>query len=421
MKKLFLLLVFINSITIFAQKDVERLLKSGGYTNPDELVTLSASIPFEQAIEVLSEVSRKTTGQNIVSTAEFNGPVGIEIDKMHYKRALEIIVQYNNLLFEESPEVIVVKSKTGQDKKAASQTYAPVDSREVKISAVFFEANITKMKQRGINWQAILSQNGTTIGSSLSSFLAGGDSTDTEEEADLDFNVDVSSNVNIGSYNGTVEGVFQFFEEENLGEIISRPSINVRDGFTGRIQIGEDISIKQKDFAGNVTDVFFPTGTIIDVTPRVYNEDGVDYVLLKLSAERSSPTVISETTTRISKTNANTEVLMLDGEKTVIGGLIINEETNTRRGVPILKDLPWWVFGLKYIFGYTQEKVTQKEVIILLETEILPTLKERVADKAKDINLIQKRREENKKVIERYQRENMEKKDNANEKENNED
>ena len=56
----------------------------------------------------------------------------------------------------------------------------------------------------------------------------------------------------------------------------------------GRIQVGSDISIKQRDFAGNVIENFFSTGTIIEVTPYIYNEDDVNYILLDVSVERSS-------------------------------------------------------------------------------------------------------------------------------------
>ena len=105
--------------------------------------------------------------------------------------------------------------------------------------------------------------------------------------------------------------------------------------------------------------------------------DTVDYVLLKIDVERSSATP-GQITTEIFKQTANTEVLMLDGEETVIGGLFINEDISTRRGIPFLKDLPWWVFGIRYLTGYDSESTTKKEVVILIKTEIIPTLKERV-------------------------------------------
>jgi len=398
---------------------LENMLKD--YHNPEELVTLSSEIPFNQAVEVLNEVSIKITGQRIVSTAGYNEPIGIEINNMPYKRALKIITQYNNLVYEEKPDVIIIKKLTDEKADLSADVYAPVSAREVKISAIFFEANVSEMRERGINWQFLLSRSGLNIGSSFKTFLedrtatsdgtgAGGTGSSAQQQSPPDFNVTSSSEFEMGKFSGTAAGIFKFFEEENLGEIIARPNISVRNGKAGKIQIGEDISIKQRDFAGNVIDVFYPTGTIIEVTPYIYNEEGIDYILLKIKAERSSPITISETTTRISKTNANTEVLMLDGEKTAIGGLFVNTESTSRRGIPFLKDLPWWVFGLRYVFGYDSKEISKKEVIIMLEADILPTLRDRIEEKKENINVIQQEREKQWKAIEKYRMENMEKK-----------
>jgi type IV pilus assembly protein PilQ len=203
----------------------------------------------------------------------------------------------------------------------------------------------------------------------------------------------------MGDWDGTATALFKFFETEELGEIIASPSIKVRDKNKGRIQIGSDISIKQKDFAGNVTDVFISTGTIIEVIPHLYSEDGVDYVLLKIDVERSSATP-GQITTEIFKQTASTEVLMLNGEETVIGGLFVNEDISTRRGIPFLKDLPWWVFGIRYLTGYDAESTSKKEVVILIKTEIIPTLKERLThDK---VNVIKEEIKSQNAFIENY-------------------
>lgn len=405
MKKIVLLFLLIScAVPIFGQRDLEKMLS--GYKNPEELVTLSAEIPFEQALEVLSKLSEKFTGQRIVSTAGFNQPIGIKIENMQYLQAFKIIVQYNNLIYEEKQEVFIVKKKDDATVERSAQTYAAVDSREVKISAIFFEANITEMRSRGINWQFLLSRSGLNIGSNFKSFLdsQSGDESggSTEQQSPPDFNISASSEYTMGEFEGTAEGIFKFFEEENLGEIIARPSITVRDANIGKIQIGQDISIKQRDFAGNVIDVFVPTGTILQITPYIYSEDGLDYILLKINAERSTAPTITELSTIINKTNASTEVLMLDGEKTAIGGLFVNSESFVRRGIPLLKDLPWWFFGLRYIFGYDETTITKNETIILLEAKILPTLKERMADKKEGKEVMKDFKEEALKSLEQY-------------------
>jgi type IV pilus assembly protein PilQ len=69
---------------------------------------------------------------------------------------------------------------------------------------------------------------------------------------------------------------------------------------------------------------------------------------------------------------------MLNGEETVIGGLFVNDEKKVRTGIPILKDLPWWFFGLRYLFGSDQTSVEKRELVILIKVELIPTLKERL-------------------------------------------
>ncbi|RKY98273.1 MAG: hypothetical protein DRQ13_03730, partial [Ignavibacteriae bacterium] len=79
-------------LQIFPQKYWERRFKD--YTNPDELVTMSESLPFNQAIELLSKVSESISGKRIVSAIDKPDPIGVEIVNMPYDKAMLIIVQY---------------------------------------------------------------------------------------------------------------------------------------------------------------------------------------------------------------------------------------------------------------------------------------------------------------------------------------
>lgn len=382
MKKIIILLtVFLFSQSLFAQSGLEKSLSE--YTNPDELVSIAEYTPFESALEALSQISERKSGKKIVSTAGLSSPIGVEINKIPYMKALVIIVQYNNLEFEEKENVIVVRKKINEAKGLTNETYASLDSREVKISAVFFEADVSELRERGVNWEWLLSNNGVNLGTNLRSFNTAAEQTENAvatQETPPEFLLNGMSEFTSGDWSGSVEGVFKFFESENLGEVIARPKVTVRDKMKGRIQIGSDISIKQRDFAGNIIDVFYSTGTIIEVSPFVYNEDNQDYMLLKVSAERSSA-LPGEITTEIKKTTVSTDLLMHSGEEKVIGGLFINEEINVRQGIPFLKDLPWWVFGLRYLTGYDKKQITKKEVVILLQAEIIPTVKERLVQK----------------------------------------
>lgn len=376
-------IVLLLSSSAFSQKYLEKAFK---YTNPDELVTLSANLPFNKAIDLLSKVSEKLTGKKIISNILKDDPIGIELKNISYDKALVVIVQYANLIYEEREEVIVIRKKnevTEVPKDPAN--YANISSREVKISAVFFELNSTELKKRGINWQFLLSGEKLDLGTKAittpTDATSSGSSSTASTSAGFDFNVK-SSKLDFGGFFGQATALFKFFETENLGELISSPTITVRDQKEGKIQVGSDFSIKQKDFAGNVTDAFFSTGAIIKVTPYVLKEDSIDYVLLKVDVERSSATP-STGMTEVKKTSATTQVLMLNGEETIIGGLYSTDEAKTRNGIPFLKDLPWWVFGLRYLTGSDETTLVKKELVILIKAELLPSLKDRFANPTK--------------------------------------
>jgi hypothetical protein len=81
MKKLIVILILFGlMLTTHGQIDLKDKLK--GYVSPDELVTLSESISFDQALQVISKVSEKVSGKKVVSPVSITMPIGIEIDKM---------------------------------------------------------------------------------------------------------------------------------------------------------------------------------------------------------------------------------------------------------------------------------------------------------------------------------------------------
>ncbi len=67
------------------------------------------------------------------------------------------------MVYEETAENIIVRPETQSAEKLGQDIYANVDSREIKISALFFEANITDMRERGINWELLLEKTGLSI------------------------------------------------------------------------------------------------------------------------------------------------------------------------------------------------------------------------------------------------------------------
>ena len=378
--KLLFVLVFLLGTFCFPQKYLERQIQ--GNIPKDQIVSLSPNLTFEQAIELLSKVSEKAKGKKIVSTVQLLDPIGIELANVPYDKALVALVQMKGLIYEEKEDIIIIKRKNETvPPQRTESTYASVDSREVKISAIFFEADLNAERQLGVDWKILLSKNGLDLGGNggnpIQPTTTGTGTGGTTTTPTQGYQLNATTNFDLGGFFGDATAVFRAFETQNIGEIIASPNITTRDRVKGRMQVGTDFSIKQKDFAGNVIESFFSTGAIIEVTPYVYKEDGVDYILLTINVERSSFTP-DPTTTEVRKSSATSQVILLNGEETIIGGLYENDQTKIRNGIPFLKDLPWWFFGLRYIFGSDDIITTKKELIISIKAELIPTLKERL-------------------------------------------
>jgi type IV pilus assembly protein PilQ len=379
--KLLFVLVFLLGTFCFPQKYLERQIQ--GNIPKDQIVSLSPNLTFEQAIELLSKVSEKAKGKKIVSTVQLLDPIGIELANVPYDKALVALVQMKGLIYEEKEDIIIIKRKNETvPPQRTESTYASVDSREVKISAIFFEADLNAERQLGVDWKILLSKNGLDLGGNggnpIQTTTTGTGTGGTTTTPTQGYQLNATTNFDLGGFFGDATAIFRAFETKNIGEIIASPNITTRDRVKGRMQVGTDFSIKQKDFAGNVIESFFSTGAIIEVTPYVYREDGVDYILLSVGVERSSFTP-DPTTTQVRKSSATSQVILLNGEETIIGGLYENDETKIRNGIPFLKDLPWWFFGLRYIFGSDDIITNKKELIISIKAELIPTLKERLS------------------------------------------
>ncbi len=402
------------TVQIFSQTYLEKSLQN--YQNPDQLVTLSPTIPFNQAIALISKISEKTTGRKIVSTVNIDTAIGFEIKNMNYFKALVILVRSVGLIYKETPDVIIVEKSGTESEVRTKENYVPANAREVKISAVFFEADVNKERQLGINWQTLLSGANGSVNGNLNGFVpqnsqtsgstpAGGTPTGTPSSTTVqqspDFNITGTANYNIGGFFGQATAIFKLFENENVGQIISSPNITVLNGTDARLQDGQDISIMQRDFSGNIITSFYSVGSIVTVTPNIITDNGIRYILLKIHVERSS-FVPDPTNTIINKTSADTRVVLLNGEETVIGGMYIDQTTKVRTGIPFLKDLPWWFFGLRYIFGSDQNRVSKKELVILIRANLVPSLKERLSEPPEE-NLLRMELQNERSRLKHYQ------------------
>ena len=393
------------------------------YIPPDQLVSFLPSTPFNVFVEYLNPIFGRVTGKQVIDTETHTEPIGIAISGMHFLDALELVLQYNSLQYRETPQYFLVEPARAEgiilsgDQAAGIESAvtpgtvlapASLHTKQIRINALLFELNHTKSKDTGINWSVLLGR-------------AGGQSAQQQGGADEEENtvsfflktkrlipdndiIVAPSRIDFSDLNSLI----RLAEVSGVGETIANPSLTVQSGIQGRIQIGQDVPVQTQDFAGNTRTEFFKTGIIINVTPTLITAPvadtvgapTLDFIHLIVEVEKSSsrPTVAGPI---IDRSQASTQVLLLDGEQTVIGGLFSTEQTISRTGIPVLKDLPPWFFGLRYLFGRSSESVIQKELIIVIQADVIEPLLTR-AGKPFRTNLLEARREQVRKALERF-------------------
>jgi type II secretion system protein D len=161
---------------------------------------------------------------------------------------------------------------------------------------------------------------------------------------------------------------------EGKAKVLSDPKIATLNNQAANINVTTQIPYVTSNVASTgvqtQTVQYVTTGIQMTVTPSI-NADG--RILLQINPNVSQPSVTSSGSTAtgapaIDSRNANTTVLVRDGETIVIGGLISDNLQDTVSKIPLLGDIPilGWLFKKK-----TKTRV-RNELLIFVTTRILP-------------------------------------------------
>jgi type II secretory pathway component GspD/PulD (secretin) len=154
-------------------------------------------------------------------------------------------------------------------------------------------------------------------------------------------------------------------------EVLSRPSILVRNNQPATISVGESIplptSVTYSSLTGLpiVTPSYQPVGIILQVTPFITDSGLVEMIVSPQISSLSSQTVQiapGYSAPVINQTEASTVVEVPDGQTAIIGGLMENDKAAVDTKIPLLGDIP--ILG--NLFKRTQRDHTKTELMIFL-------------------------------------------------------
>lgn len=160
--------------------------------------------------------------------------------------------------------------------------------------------------------------------------------------------------------------------------VLASPHILALDNKEAKIEIADEVpvatSITQPS-AGATTTItstsqvqFKSAGTILTVTPHINEKKQVTLKITQEVSELGAKVPIGGQDFQGFKTRkANTTAIVQDGHTLVIGGIINERIQNTRKGIPLLSQIP--LFG--YLFGTTTDINQRKELILMVTPHVV--------------------------------------------------
>jgi type IV pilus assembly protein PilQ len=252
-----------------------------------------------------------------------------------------------------------------------------IATRQVVIEARIVEASSDFARKIGVEWGGSWGNNSTILGGSVSAgnVTIPGDSflvnlPPDETTSGIGFTFERLA----GSASLTLNAQLMAMEAEGEGKIISTPKIATLDNVTAMIQQGDKIPYPEQTEDG-ISIAWIDATLSLEVTPHI-SPDGKIGLLINVKKQRPDWTNTVMGAPAIRTKEAETEVLVSDGETVAIGGIIIGEKLWGIKGVPWISRIP--VLG--WFFRSTSRKTESSELLIFITPKIIRAEKDHIAD-----------------------------------------
>ena len=301
---------------------------------------------------------------NYANASELTAPLGSSLSK---RGSVQVEKRTNSLIITDLPSNL----------DAVSQMALQLDSQtpQIEITAKLVDVDASAIQSIGVVWNHGVVQSqffvdannkplrlNPAVSPSGNEVLGSGVNTGVANPA---------ARVTVGLFEkwGDLEAQLQVLASQNKANIISNPRITTVDNREAKIVVGQKIPLIVQDVAGNPVSQLQTVGIQLKVTPHLTSEKKI---IMDLHPEVSD--LASGATVQggliINTSEADTRVMVDDGQTAVIGGLIRTNETMVHFGVPILKDIP--LVGL--LFSTKSTSKQNRELIIFVTPRIVTTM-----------------------------------------------
>ena len=360
-------------------------------------LTLDKPVPWDQVLDLVLRMNQlgKVYEDNIIRIATLStlkdeeelkaAKIAAAQESIQQEKALEplvteyIAVNYSNANTEILPHVKniltpergtvsvdtrnnqIILTDTADKVWQAKEIVKRIDkvTPQVIIEARIAEVNTDVSSEFGFDWDL-------AVGPSNSDFLDG----DLAGDMAMNFPAPAASSsigFNFAKLSGTpviLNARLNALEINGEGKIISSPKIVTLDNKKAKIKQGIEYPYLERDDTGGSSVSFKDIDLLLEVTPHVTPDNRVSMEIMITKNDIDS---ITNGVPSLSTNEAETELLVNDGDTIVIGGIMKTRKTSGSRGFPWLSKIP--VLG--WFFKTEIDSKESSELLIFITPKIV--------------------------------------------------
>lgn len=263
---------------------------------------------------------------------------------------------------ERTSRVIVKDIQTAlNDMKALLKTLdAP--EKQVMIEARIVEATSTFTRDLGVQW-GLSYRDGSASTAGISAVDTGFGGVVSAAGPGATGAGGLGLGMSFGKLTSNIKLDMRLAAAATIGQvkIISTPKVVTLNNKAAKISQGQSIPYQTTSAEGTKTE-FVEAALTLEVTPHITADGSVS---MKIKASNNSPGTGSPPP--INKKEATTELVVSNGDTTVIGGIYVDSDTESDTGVPFLSDIPL----LGWLFKSNSKQKTKTELLIFITPKIV--------------------------------------------------
>jgi general secretion pathway protein D len=323
---------------------------------------------------------RKELEENVVKTfylSNLTAPTELQ-DIVNTLRTVLDVTRVQQLLSQEAivirgtPDQVLLAEKMVNDFDRA----AP----EVVVDLAVMQVSRDKVHQIGLSppTSATVQLQANTTTSSTSSTSS---TTSTTSSSSTDgINLNTLANLNATDFTATISSASAaaLFSDSHT-KIVQNPQIRSLNGQKASIKIGDRVPTATGTSSSAVSGVsltglnttqfqYIDVGVNVDVTPQIHADGDVTLkIVLDVSSVTSYQDIGGISEPVIGQRKVEHEIRLKDGEVSLLGGILQQQDTQSLSGIPGLSQIPI----LKYLFSQKKTEVSDTEIVFALIPHIV--------------------------------------------------